>query len=321
MIRQLFLDGSNSLFDRVNRTHRIKLLFEIAEHNLPFPKNVKTEFRASFMEFAPKEAPSHWIRKKVKRDDFFALTVASVKEQEYSIRELIKFAANTMGGVHLGSPTDVKEKNLENLKGLYVFSNINTALLFIKAVGKNILETLTPLRNKILGIERFENAKGLSLFFAIVLLPLPDKENFIYDIGIEENRNRLSIFLNSSGELCLRYINSIGRRYLLNAGSEGLAYYYGQRTFLSFQVSFNDKELYLCIEDKEWQHIEIQPINLSEFSQDTFDELNTVVGSNVIGKAETHMELISHCCYSKILSLDEQRQVKNELTKHFNRSL
>ncbi len=118
----------------------------------------------------------------------------------------------------------------------------------------------------------------------------------------------------------LRYFCPVfrGRRYLLNAGSEGFAYYYGQRTFLSFQVSFNDKELYLCIEDKEWQHIEIQPINLSEFSQDTFDELNTVVGSNVIGKAETHMELISHCCYSKILSLDEQRQVKNELTKHFN---
>ena len=318
LIRQLFLDGSNSLFDRVNRIHRTKLLFDIAEFDLAKNLIPTPDIWVSFQELDPKGAPPHWTHKKLKRDDFFAFIVARIEGHEYSIRELIKFAANTMGGVHSGTSTDDKEKNLEKLKGLYVFSNISTALLFVNAVGRNILEALTPLRNKIIGIERFENAKGLSLFFAIVLLPLPDKENFIHDVGIEENRNRLSIFLNSSGELCLRYINSVGRRYLLNAGSEGFAYYYGQRTFLSFQVSYSETELFLCIEDEGWQHIEIQPIISSEFSQETFDELNTVVGSNVTGKAETHMELIRYCIYSRILTLDEQRQLKDELTKDFN---
>lgn len=318
LIRQLFLDGSNSLFDRVNRTYRTKLEFEIAEFDNPVKLPFKPAIWTSFTELTPKEAPLHWVRKKVNRDKFFALIVASVENHDYSVRELIKFAANMMGGVHSGSSADDKGKKLENLKGLYIFSNINTALLFVKAVGQNTLTTLTPLRDKILGVERFENAKGLSLFFAINLLPLQDKENFIHDIGVEENRNRLSIFLNSSGELCLRYINSVGRRYLLNAGSEGVAYYYEQRTFLSFHISFNEKELYMCIGDKEWQHIEIRPIDSSEFSQDPFDELYTVVGSDVLGKAETHMHLFGWCIYSRILPINEQIQVKNELTKNFS---
>lgn len=317
LIRQLFLDGGISLFDKVNRTHRTKLLFEIAEYDslkglIPTP-----DIMVSFQELDPEGSPPHWIRKKLKRDDFFSFIVANIEGHEYSIRDLVKFAANIMGGIHSGASSDDKEKNLEKLKGLYIFSNINTALLFIKAVGQNILKTLMPLRNKILGIERFENAKGLSIFFAIILLPLPDKENFIHDIGIEENRNRLSIFLNSSGDLCLKYINSTGRRYLLNAGSKGFSYY--QKTFLSFQVSFNETEFYLCIEDEKWKHVEIQPINSSEFSQETFDELNTVIGSNVLGKAETHMELIGLLVYSRILPENEQMQAKNTLTKDFDK--
>ncbi len=78
-----------------------------------------------------------------------------------------------------------------------------------------------------------------------------------------------------------------------------------------------EKELFLCIEDKGWRHIEIQPIISSEFSLETFDELNTVVGSSVTGKAETHMQLIRWCIYSRILTLDEQRQLKEEFTKDF----
>jgi hypothetical protein len=316
LIRQLFLDGSSSLFDRVNRTYRTKLTFEIADFDLKIP--IQPTIWMSFQELDPKGSPPHWTRKKLNRDKFFSFVVASVENHEYSIRELIKFAANLMGGVHSGTAIDDKEKNLEKLKGLYVFSNLNSALLFVRAVGQNILEALTPLRQKILGIERFVNTEGLSLFFAIILYPLPDKENFIHDIGIEENRNRLSIFLNSSGDLCLRYINSEGRRYLLNAGAEGVAYHYGEGTFLSFQISVNETELYLCIESKGWQYIKILPINSSEFSQETFDELHTVVGSNVMGKSETNMQLFEWGIYSRILTPEEQVQVKNKLELNFH---
>ena len=318
LIRQLFLDGDNSLVERVNRTHRIKLKFEIVEPKVPRNIVPKPAIWLSFVEINPKIAPSDWIRKKLNRDKFFAFIVASIEEHEYSIRELIKFAANIMGGVHSGVSKDDKQKNLEKLKGLYFFPNINTALLFIKTIGRNVLETLLPLRNKILGVERFENSKGLSIFFAVKLFPLPNKENYILDIGIEENCNRLSIFLNSNGELCLRCVNSVGRKYLITAGSEGSAFYYGEKTFLSFQISFSETELYLCIEDREWQHIEIYPIDSSEFSQEIFKAEPSVLGSNLLGKDETNMELIELAMDSKIYTLVDQREIKNDLTKNFN---
>jgi hypothetical protein len=318
LIRQLFLDGDNSLVDRVNRTHRIKLEFEIAESKVPLNLVPKPTIWASFTEINPKIAPSGWTRKKLNRDKFFAYKVASIEEHEYSIRELIKFASNTMGGVHSGISKDDKQKNLEKLKGLYFFSNINTALLFIKIVGRNVLETLTPLRNKILGVERFENSKGLSIFITLILFPLPNKESYILDIGVEENRNRLSVFLNSNSELCFRFINSVGRQYLINAGSEGSAYYYGERTFLSFQVSFSETELYLCVEDRDWQHIEIYPIKSNEFSEEVFNVENSVLGSNLFGKAETNMEMIRLAMCSEIYTLNEQMKIKNDLTNNFN---
>ncbi len=54
LIRQLFLDGSNSLFDRVNRTHRTKLLFEIAEHHLLKSLIPKPDIWASFKNLTQK---------------------------------------------------------------------------------------------------------------------------------------------------------------------------------------------------------------------------------------------------------------------------
>lgn len=310
LIRQLFLDGGVSLFDRVNRTHRLKIAFEIAENDNSLKAILPEVYiHARFAELDPQSCPQHWTRKKLKRDDFFAFKVATVEQHEYSIKELIIYAAHIMGGVHSGDSQDDKQKNLEKLRGLYLFSNINTALLFIKSVGGNILKTLTPLRLKILGIDRFENAKGLSFFFGIILFPLLNKENYILDLGIEENRNRLSIFLNSNGELCLRFLESSGRRYLLNAGSSGLAFSYGQRTVLFFHLGFNEKELFLSVNSKDWQYIEIQPFNSNEFSENVFDNLHFVLGSDVFGKAETKMQIVEWGIFSRILTSEEQNEI------------
>src|SRR6266511_3684616 len=178
LIRQLFLDGSNSIVDRINRKYRHKLEFEVIEHTPPNIPGLNFNIWAVIDGIDPRVTPLHFPRVKKKRDSFFGMTVAIIDGHEYSIRELVQFVANVMGGVHSGSSHDEKEANLDRLKELYVFSNVSMALLFIKSVGRIILESLKSLQYEILGISKFESKVGLSIHFALVLFPLPDRENF-----------------------------------------------------------------------------------------------------------------------------------------------
>lgn len=72
-------------------------------------------------------------------------------------------------------------------------------------------------------------------------------------------------------------------------------------------------ELFLSIYGNDWQYIKIQPINLTEFSQDGFEKLNFALGSNVFGKAETAMNLNELRVCSRILTLIELIEIKENL--------
>lgn len=314
LIRQLFLDGDNSLVDRVNRQYRVKLEFEVVEHTPPNVPGLNFNIWAVIDGIDPRAVPLHFPRVKKKRDSFFGMIVAIVDGHEYSIRELVQFVANVMGGVHSGALHGKKETSLEQLKELRFFSRISMALLFIKAIGRIILESLKPLQYEVLGINRFEDKTGLSIHVALVLFPLLDKENFILDVGIEERQNRVSIFLDYNGELCFRYLDDKGRRYLIQAGSADFAYRYGEPTYLNFQIALHDKEIFLSVEAGGWRHFYIAP----SISPGSFEQLYYVLGSNVTGKAETNMAMMEQCVFSRILRSEEQAKLKDYFEGRIN---
>lgn len=315
LIRQLFLDGDKSLVDRISRNYRHKLEFEVVEHTPPNIPGLNFNIWAVVDGIDPRATPPHFLRVKKKRDGFFSMIVAIVDGHEYSVREIVKFVANVMGGVHSGSLRDEKETNLEQLKELRFFSNISIALLFIKSIGRIILESLKPLQYEILDINRFEDKAGLSIHFALVLFPMPDKENFILDVGTEERRNRASIFLDYNGELCFRFLDANGRRYLIQAGSADFAYRYGEPTYLNFQIGIHENETFLSIEAGGWRYFHIAPRSIS---QEGFEQLHYVLGSNVLGKAETNMAMMEQCVFSRILKLEEQAKLRKYFEERIN---
>jgi len=88
LIRQLFLDGSNSLVDRVNRKYRHKLEFEVVEQTPPNIPGLSFNIWGAVDGIDPRAMPLHLPRAKKKRDGFFAMIVAVIEGHEYSIREL-----------------------------------------------------------------------------------------------------------------------------------------------------------------------------------------------------------------------------------------
>lgn len=309
LIRQLFLDGDKSIVDRINpkSKNKSKLEFEVIEHTPPNIPGLDFKIWAVVDGIDPRVAPQHFPRVKKNRDEFFGMTVAIIDSHRYSIRELVKFVANVMGGVHSGSIKNEKEKSLAQIEDLYIFSNVSIALMFIKSIGRIILESLKPLQYEILDLHRFEDKPGLSIHFALVLFPLPEKENFILDVGTEEKRNRVSIFLDYNGKLCLRFLDSYGKRYLVQAGLADFAYRYGEPSYLNFQIAHYDKEIFMSIEAGGWRYFYVLPSNMA---QESFEQFHYVMGSNVLGKAETNMAIMAQCVSSRILKLEEQAKLR-----------
>ena len=311
LIRQLFLDGGKSLVDKIIRKYQHKLEFEVIDHT---PPDIGIDFLiwAVIDGIDPKSSPPHLPLVRKKRDSFFNMIVAIVDGHRYSISEIVKFVANVMGGVHSGSLKDEKDKNLVKLQEMYIFSDINVALLFIRSIGRIVLESLIPLQYLVLGLNRFEGSSGIAIYLSLVLIPLPDKDNFILDIGTEKARNRLSIFLDFQDNLCLRFHDNNGLRHFIQAGANDCAYRYGEATYLSFQMTHSQGEIMLSIESGGWSHFYIKP---SHVSMDIFQKFHYVMGSDIFGTAETNMSLMELCVFSKLLTLEDQNNMKDYLRR------
>lgn len=310
ILRQLFLDGSASLVDQVNRNHRLQLLFQVIPPGFPhiagFPE---PDIWSAVDSIDPRLSSKMNTATNFKRDPFLGLRLGRVHGQDYSVADIIKFAANIAGGVHAGSPKDATSQNLEKLQEVYVFSELSIPLQHLRSIGRVVLEALRPLRDRVLNLTRFQDAPGLSFHMVLTLLPEETGQDlFILDVGIEEKRDRLSIYLDTRQELCFRLIDCSGHSHIVRAGSHDCAYKYGSPSYLTFQIAFGEDGVLLHLDVGGWSMVNIfakEQITLGP------DKLFFVLGSDVTGHAKTHMSVMEWCVYSRHLKEQESEKLRS----------
>ena len=147
LIRKLLLDDF-PLIDQVNRRYKTKISFEI----IPAQEALiqKSEFYISADLLDPETAPRSKKSQKVSRDQFLKTTVLSISGKRYSIKDIILFEANIMGGIHAGTPKKVKEEALQQINSIYEIEASRGSLLQLKAIARVVLKALEPLRIQIL---------------------------------------------------------------------------------------------------------------------------------------------------------------------------
>jgi hypothetical protein len=101
-------------------------------------------------------------------------------------------------------------------------------------------------------LQRFEGAPGLAIQMMVLLDPIPGRDNYVLDVGVDEARNRVSIFLDYRSRLCLRVIDAKGTRYDLRADAESGAYLPGLPGYISVIVGTQASEMLMAIESGEW---------------------------------------------------------------------
>jgi hypothetical protein len=296
LIRQLLLDGANSLVDRVNRTHRLRIEYPVAPTQLP------ADLAATW--FAGNEltalAPSTTQLSAVKWDKLQKMVVARCNGREYTIHDLIDYSAHVAGGVHKTDPRQDHHAVLARLQAGWTEAGLSPVAETVRAVGRVILQGLYELKDEVLGVALFEGGPGLSFYVNLVLTPMEGgEENYIIDIGSDIGVNRVTIFLDAHGDLCVRVYNSTGGTpRVLRAGPSDGAYCYGEPISLACEIGCRTDAVLVNVDAVGWSLTRV--FRGSDAPAFTADHCHLVVGTDVTGRCRGRLHMMEYFMVRKV---------------------
>ncbi len=150
LLRQLLIDGANSLVGRVNRFYRLKILFPVCGRKraeMRFAQSV--EFYAALGAIHTSGSQGD-TRELVTLDTFLKTKILKEKDVLLTVYNLIEHSANVLGGVHRGEPKTDKQKILSKWAKLDDGSTISINTSQLAPLIMVVLDGLQELRRAIL---------------------------------------------------------------------------------------------------------------------------------------------------------------------------
>lgn len=148
LLRLLLVDGG-ALATRVNKEHRVQLLFHVGLHDdHPYvaesPRPLLSLYHSSFDGAAAGPSPL-WSTERVDLERFLALRVIRRSPQTFSVREVIKHVANVNGIMHAGDPKKELEHSLMKLRPFVPVGSEEPVTAMVGVIGAVALRALHPL--------------------------------------------------------------------------------------------------------------------------------------------------------------------------------
>jgi len=264
ILRQLMIDG-DPLLEQVSRSRGLRCEF------LPPPMSIDS--------VTP-------LQRRVRLDQILKFSLRRIGNQDCTVRSLIKYFANSRGGVHFGPPKGPAEEAIHNW--LQQDENASKAAsMDLREVGLLVLEGSRPLRYAVNNPDQYCGAVGLTLLLRVRWHPSDDQQqNYLLDLGTSRIRCRLSVYIDSRDELTIRFIGGDGRRTFVRVGGNGSAYRYGEWTTVVLQIAFARERLIAMAEGPAWDHF-------VSFGPDEYGGLPwpLILGSDVLGERESFFDL------------------------------
>lgn len=296
LMRQLLLDGGNSLVNRVNRQRRLKLDF-LAIHVVPPGIGPSEPWFAAYSILPlgiPGAAPVAFCW-----DRFQKLVVARCGGHEFTVHDIIDYAAHVAGGVHMGEPRHDSHRVLAGLQAGGGGLGLGPVAAMVRAIGRVILDGLEELKGLVLGVGRFEGGPGLSVYANVALGRMAGgEENYIFDIGSDPARNRLTVFLDAHAEFCVRMFDSCGKVHQLRAGPAGGAFHYGEPLWLVCEVGCQSGEVLVNVDSPGCSLARV----FQGADAPSFDHpVPLVMGSDVTGRCRSRMLSFETIAFQRLL--------------------
>lgn len=151
ILRQFLID-SPSLIDRANERHKKKILFttnrkENLESKAVIQDGVQWEpmITVRFIEPKDKEFISE-----LKRPQFLQYQVFHFEDHIFTIKDIIKIAANVLGGVHYDKPKTNEDRLLAIANSMINYQDKTSACAYsIREIANVTIKAIKPLLDKI----------------------------------------------------------------------------------------------------------------------------------------------------------------------------
>jgi len=301
ILRQLLLDG-DALLHLVNRELRASPSFRVNSRQGNLSSGwINTNIYWSDESVAYKD---------LGLQQFLAFSVAVVNERDVTVREIIKYAAIVLGGVHFKIDKGGEYEIIARIHNERDAGGFSPVLKALKEIGAITRDALIPVRDLLINRERFESGNGWTAILCLeILSSAPDEDNYIMDLGANEAKNRFSVYVDARGELTFRIVDRNGERKYLRAGRVGAVVPSQRPIVIACEFSTVGAETLLSIRTDGWDHAEIvQGLAYQEIG----NPLYFVVGSDCRGKKHTHMFEYSKLLIARPLTEVELTQVAQD---------
>lgn len=147
LMRQLLLDGDR-LVHIVNRKHKINISFPVCGR--AFGQHVLKNSPSTYMRLngIHRSGSMSQHEELISLDKFLSEPLLKFHDDLYSVKDVISHAANTLGGVHLGSPKTNKGKTLSNANESVTVFDLGISAVQLKPIGLIVLDGLAELKEK-----------------------------------------------------------------------------------------------------------------------------------------------------------------------------
>lgn len=294
ILRQLLLDG-DALLHLVNREVRATPTFRVRTADSMSLGIYWTEEHAPYID--------------LNLQQFLAYPVGNSNGNEITVRQVIKYAAIILGGVHFKVDKGGEYEVVARIHESRDEFGSTPILRCLREIGAVTRDGLIPVRDLLIKRERFESGKGWVALLCLELLPSPpDEDNYILDLGANEAANRFSVYVDTRRELTFRVIDRSGNRRYLRAGRLGDAVPAQRPIIIACEFSTLGDEMLLSLRTEGWDHAEV--IESLAF-QEIGDPFHFVIGSDCLGRKHTHMFIYGELLIARPLSGLELAQATN----------
>lgn len=275
VLRQLLIDG-DALIHLVNQDLRAAPRFVVQI----YPKEAAEDFSPAIHPTGESGE-----RVELRLQEFLKHSLGADGEEKITVRDVIKYAATVLGGVHFKAEEKTKHRRLAEIHSARDENGESYVLTALKHIGAITRDAIIPMRDLLLDRQKFESGKGWTAILSLRLLPAPpDEDNYILDIGANENVNRFSIYVDSRQQLTFRIIDSSGSRKYLRTGLIGGAVPIERPIIILCELSTVEDETLLSIRTDGWDHAEVVR---GASLQNIGNPFHFVTGSDCLGKKNT----------------------------------
>jgi hypothetical protein len=171
----------------------------------------------------------------------------------------------------------------------------------------DVLNQLEFQRTQLYGA--YENLQGLFIHLILMIeQPCTLIETFIFDIGAEPERNRLSLHTHPNGTLLFSVYDSLGMLHQVSIPQSEETFQYDRTFYLSLEVGIGGHYSVVVVETNGHYCSEHK---LSGFSLQLDTPMPLVMGSDLMGQAEASMRIAEKCVYSRTLPFPEKSLLRS----------